>query len=196
MLNPHPAHSSKTKCAGDEPRILLDNYASKQSTIPIRQPITQVSYHPFGTEAFFTSLGMKFSILNYFSIRKWYRIINIIYFLLVERLQSRYVGKVILFPTNYSVEYKNQTRSSTTNLCCAGVQQESFLSQLIRLVTKRHLAQIPQCISPISHNIPFCNRNVHICAHFCYKMVHCWIFIWCIVGFVRYIYCYLAAVLK
>ena len=25
----------------------------------------------------------------------------------------------------------------------------------------------------ISHNVPFCNRNVHTCAHFCYKMVHC-----------------------
>ena len=26
---------------------------------------------------------------------------------------------------------------------------------------------------PISHNTLFCNRNVHMCAHFCYKMVHC-----------------------
>ena len=25
----------------------------------------------------------------------------------------------------------------------------------------------------ISHNILFCNRNVHTCAHFCYKTVHC-----------------------
>ena len=33
--------------------------------------------------------------------------------------------------------------------------------------------QIPQCIRWISHNAPFCNRNVHTCAHFCYKMVHC-----------------------
>ena len=24
----------------------------------------------------------------------------------------------------------------------------------------RHIAQIPQCTSPISHNAPFCNRNV------------------------------------
>ena len=37
---------------------------------------------------------------------------------------------------------------------------------------------------PESHNAPvpyptmhhFCNRNVHMCAHFCYKMVHCRIF--------------------
>ena len=49
----------------------------------------------------------------------------------------------------------------------------------------RTLTQIPQCTSPISHNAPFCNRNVHMCAHFCYKTVHCGIFVWCIVGFVR-----------
>ena len=42
--------------------------------------------------------------------------------------------------------------------------------------------------SSTSHNAPFCNRNVHICAHFCYKTVHCGIFVWCIVRFVRLIY--------
>ena len=49
-------------------------------------------------------------------------------------------------------------------------------------------SQIPQCTSPISHNAPFCNRNVHTCAHFCYKMVHCGIFVSCIVGFVRWVH--------
>ena len=34
-------------------------------------------------------------------------------------------------------------------------------------------SQIPQCIRQISHNAPFCNRNVHTRAHLCYKMVHC-----------------------
>ena len=52
---------------------------------------------------------------------------------------------------------------------------------------RRTVAQIPQCISWISHNAPFCNRNVHTCAHFCYKMVHCGIFVWCIVGFERWL---------
>ena len=33
-------------------------------------------------------------------------------------------------------------------------------------------SQIPQCIGQVSHNAPICNRNVHICAHFCYKMMH------------------------
>ena len=51
----------------------------------------------------------------------------------------------------------------------------------------RPVAQIPQCTIPIPHNAPFCNRNVHICAHFCYKMVHCGIFVWCIRGFVTWV---------
>ena len=42
---------------------------------------------------------------------------------------------------------------------------------------------IPQCTSPKPHNTPFCKRNVHMCAHFCYEMLHCGIFVWCIVGF-------------
>ena len=51
------------------------------------------------------------------------------------------------------------------------------------------LSQILQCIRQIWHNAPFCNRNVHTCAHFCYKMVHCGIWDCCIVEFVRYVYC-------
>ena len=46
----------------------------------------------------------------------------------------------------------------------------------------------PTMHQPFFHNAPFCNRNVHICAHFCYKMVDCRIFAWCIVGFVRWVY--------
>ena len=38
------------------------------------------------------------------------------------------------------------------------------------------VTQIPHCISPVSYNAPFCKRNVHICAHFFYKMVHCGVF--------------------
>ena len=50
---------------------------------------------------------------------------------------------------------------------------------------RRPVAYITQCIRQISHNAPFYNRNVHICAHFCYKMVHCGIWYWCSVGFVN-----------
>ena len=42
--------------------------------------------------------------------------------------------------------------------------------------------------APVLRNAPFSNRNVHMCAHFSYKMVHCRIFVWCIVGFVRWVY--------
>ena len=52
----------------------------------------------------------------------------------------------------------------------------------------RPISPIPQCIRKISHNAPFCNRNVHICAHFCYKMLHCGIWHRCILGFVRLVY--------
>ena len=43
------------------------------------------------------------------------------------------------------------------------------------------VAHIPLC-SPISYNVPFCNRNVHMCAHFCYKMVHFAIFVYLLRG--------------
>ena len=39
------------------------------------------------------------------------------------------------------------------------------------------VAQIPQCTSTTSHNVQFCNTNVHMCAHFCYKRLHCGIFV-------------------
>ena len=54
----------------------------------------------------------------------------------------------------------------------------SFLNHL----PNRPVSQIPQCTCVISHNAIFCNRNVHMCAHFCYKMLHCGIFVKCIVG--------------
>ena len=53
----------------------------------------------------------------------------------------------------------------------------------------RPVVQIPQWTSPVSHSAPFCNRNVHMWAHFCCKMVHCGIFVWCIVELVRWVYC-------
>ena len=57
-----------------------------------------------------------------------------------------------------------------------------------RVHSNRPISQIPQCTSSIPHIAPFCNRNVHMCAHFCYKIVHCGIFAQCIVGFVRLVY--------
>ena len=56
-------------------------------------------------------------------------------------------------------------------------------NRLDRLISQSHNA-----FAQISHNAPFCNRNVHTHAHFCYKMVHCGIRDWCIVGFVQHVY--------
>ena len=49
----------------------------------------------------------------------------------------------------------------------------------------RPISQIPQCTRQTSHNTPFCSRNAHTCTHFCYKMVHCRIWDWCVVGFLQ-----------
>ena len=46
-----------------------------------------------------------------------------------------------------------------------------------------------QCIWQISDNAPYCNRNVHICAHLFYKIAHCGTRDCCIVGFLQQIYC-------
>ena len=44
------------------------------------------------------------------------------------------------------------------------------------MILSRLIAQFPPCSSPISHNAPSCNRNMHTCAHCCYQMVHGGIF--------------------
>ena len=35
------------------------------------------------------------------------------------------------------------------------------------------ISQIPTCIRQMSHDAPICNRYVHACAYFCYKIVYC-----------------------
>ena len=54
-----------------------------------------------------------------------------------------------------------------------------------KFISKSTCCTNPQCTSLTSHNVPFCSRNVHMYAHFCYKMVHCGIFVKCIVGLAR-----------
>ena len=41
------------------------------------------------------------------------------------------------------------------------------------IFVNRSISRIPQYIRQISQNAPFCNRNVHICEHWYYKMGHC-----------------------
>ena len=63
--------------------------------------------------------------------------------------------------------------------------QTNYLQKVfaMNIQYNRSISQIPQCTSPIYHNVPLGNRNVH-----CYKVVHCGIFVWCIVGFGGWIY--------
>ena len=68
---------------------------------------------------------------------------------------------------------------------CYGLVLVMINNEKKQLAVNRSISQIPQCTSPISQNVPLCNRNVCMCAHFCHKMVHCGIFIWCIVGLVK-----------
>ena len=72
---------------------------------------------------------------------------------------------------------------------CTHVLQGCFTDTWAIMIYNRPISQIPQYIRQISHNASFCNRNVHMCAHFCYKMVHCGIWDWCIVGLVQKVYC-------
>ena len=52
--------------------------------------------------------------------------------------------------------------------------------------------QTLKCIRWISHNTPFCNRNIHMCGSFCYKIEHYGIYAtgldWCIIGFIQQVY--------
>ena len=62
---------------------------------------------------------------------------------------------------------------------------------------RRPISQIPKFIRQISNNVPFCYRNAHTCAYFCYKMVHRGIWNWCIVGLMRLVYnCYTFRIIR
>ena len=52
----------------------------------------------------------------------------------------------------------------------------------------RPVTHIPQWTHPISHNAPFCYRNMHMYAYFCHKMVHYWMFVNGIMGFFKWVY--------
>ena len=57
-------------------------------------------------------------------------------------------------------------------------------SNTVECAVNGPISQIPQSIKQISHNIPFCNRNVHTWAHdISYKMMHCGLWNWCNVGY-------------
>ena len=78
-----------------------------------------------------------------------------------------------------------------TALLCNGVSHWLGANLESALHCNRPLAQTPQCTNPTSHIAPLCKRNMY--AHSCNKVVHCGIWDWCviflwgIVGFVRWI---------
>ena len=76
-----------------------------------------------------------------------------------------------------------ETDGTSTDAAMAGI----VFIWYWRCSFNRRILPIPQCISKISQNAPFCNRNVHTCAHFCCKMLHSGIRDYCIVGFMKYV---------
>ena len=78
-------------------------------------------------------------------------------------------------PTTSLVSHTERTSGGN----CSNLDPVSFVWCIVGFV--RSILQIPQWIIQISHNALFCNK----CAHFWYKMVHCGIWDWCILGFVR-----------
>ena len=64
------------------------------------------------------------------------------------------------------------------NVTWSNIRQNSNITQALT----RPAAQIPQCTSSISHNAPFCNRNVRVCTFLLQNafwdicLVHCGIY--------------------
>ena len=68
--------------------------------------------------------------------------------------------------------------SSLTPTRVSGYSQVILLTKkATRRISNGPNSHIPQYTSPISNNAPFCNRNMHMNAHFRYKMVHCGTFV-------------------
>ena len=65
----------------------------------------------------------------------------------------------------------------------SGLSMVITWSQLKTIGGNRPISQISRCTRQISHNAPFCNRNVHM-----YKMAYCRMRYRCTVGFVRWVY--------
>ena len=89
------------------------------------------------------------------------------------------INKAVIEPSHRS---HNALKTISHNIINKAVIEPSHRSHNA-LKTISHNA-----LKTISHNAPFCKRNVHTCAYFCYNMVHYGILNWCIVGFVQQVY--------
>ena len=63
------------------------------------------------------------------------------------------------------------------------IQNEYFFA------VNRPFSQMPHHFTQIYHSAPFCSRNVHTCAYFCYKMVRCGIYRFGALWDMRQTYC-------
>ena len=120
-------------------------------------------------------------IVTFFSVQ-WVKEDMYLYILYQLSASVRY--RLLNFILKSSAEYSRGTRSIQWLL----IPWLLVLPVHILLFLHRFVAQIPECTSPISHNTPFCIRNVHVCGHFCYKILQCRIFVRCIVRFVTWAY--------
>ena len=85
--------------------------------------------------------------------------------------ENEIIGLRRLFVLFYACEYELCDRFRLNKLLSLH-RQVSTTHARNTASTNRPVSQIPQCIRPIAYNAPFCNRNVHACAHFCYKAMH------------------------
>ena len=91
---------------------------------------------------------------------------------------------VLVFLLNLMGEPDNhfQSRSFATLQVRVPHDYHIFLNNRHNMPSRS--SKIP-CIRQISHNAPYCNRNVRTCAQYCYKMLHCGMWHQCVMGFVQ-----------
>ena len=98
---------------------------------------------------------------------------------------------IFTVPTCFTMWFESYTQIMIWHILCALAPVYPFIFFRITSPTS---GQWYNRSSPTIHqtNIPqwlFCNRNVHSCAHFCYKVVQYGIWDRCIVWFLRIVYC-------
>ena len=73
----------------------------------------------------------------------------------------------------------NPKASGALVVCCSSGRLATWLNTRCC-----HLLHKPNN-APVTYNAPYYNKTVLMCAHFCYKIVHCGIFVECVTGYVR-----------
>ena len=86
---------------------------------------------------------------------------------------DQYRWKAVVFPEMEIVlmTYLSLAAPRVAKIIMSIFPFQYLLIMLLNPPNSIPISQIKQCIRHMSHDAPFCNRNVHTCAHFCYKMV-------------------------